>query len=319
MAYITITPQELAESAHKFRRELLTIPAKRVAELANYMTPRPGVTYKETVGSLSGAVELAPYDPMNVDKSGFTIAGRTLETFLGSVIKEFDPNELAKTVYAAAQLKGEELKSADIAQQCLVYVAKQIGDKLYKNVFKAERKASGKNTADLFNGFDTITKKEIAGGGIAEGKGNLMNFGEAITSTNAYEALNDFYVSADDDLQEQETCLYLPNSIYQAYLRDYKISSSGIPYNTQYDQVFLEASMGRCRLVPMSGKKGSAYIHLSPKSNMLFGYGNGADLESVAVEKYAPFTLSFVAALFFGVEFQSIDKANLFVGKLFSA
>ena len=72
MAYITITPQELAESAHKFRRELLTIPAKRVAELANYMTPRPGVTYKETVGSLSGAVELAPYDPMNVDKSGFT-------------------------------------------------------------------------------------------------------------------------------------------------------------------------------------------------------------------------------------------------------
>ena len=74
MAYITITPKELAESAHKFRRELLTIPAKRVAELANYMTPRPGVTYKETVGSLSGDVELAPYDPLNVDKSGFNIS-----------------------------------------------------------------------------------------------------------------------------------------------------------------------------------------------------------------------------------------------------
>lgn len=318
MAYITITPQELAESAHKFRRELLTMPAKRIAELAKYMTPRPGVTYKYTVGSLSGDVELAPYNPGNVDKSGFAIKGRTLETYLGSVIKDFDPNELAHTIYAAAQLKGEELKSADIALQCLVYVAKEIGSKIYKNVFKAKRKADGTKTEDLFDGFDTITKKEIDAGEIAEGKGNLFNFSEAINKSNAYEMLNDFYRSADDDLQEQDTCLYVPTIVYQDYLADYKVSSSGIPYNTQYDQVFLEASMGRCRIVPMGAKKGSAYIHLSPASNMLYGYGNGAELESVAVEKYAPFTLSFVAALFFGVQFQSIDKANLAVGKLFS-
>ena len=41
---------------------------------------------------------------------------------------------------------------------------------------------------------------------------------------------------------------------------------------------------------------------------MLIGYDQMGDMESVMVKEYEPFILSYIATMFFGCQFESIDK-----------
>ena len=68
----------------------------------------------------------------------------------------------------------------------------------------------------------------------------------------------------------------------------------------------------------MVSKKGSPFIHLTTKSNMIYGYGDGLDSEKIAIEKHHEFLLSFVATMFFGCQFETINKERLMVAKLAS-
>ena len=52
---------------------------------------------------------------------------------------------------------------------------------------------------------------------------------------------------------------------------------------------------------------------------MLYGYDNMSDIESIEVERFAPFVLTYVATMFFGVQFESIDKSCLKVIELKTA
>ena len=318
MGKINITDADLKKSATTYRSELLIMPVIAAMATLQHMTPRPGVAGREVVGELSGDIDLGPYDPKRVDDSDLNVKPRTLETYLGSVIKEFDPNSVAKTVYGHLQAQGESLATADITRKVLNFLAMKLGGKLNSAIFSAKRNDAGKTTAELFDGFDTITQKEIDGTAIAEGAGNLYNFGEAIDSTNAVDLLMDFYEKADDNLKAVPTKLFLPGAIYNAYNRDYLQTFGSVPYNSEYKKTFLEGTDNLCELVPLAGKKGSSFLHLSTKGNMVYGYGDGMADENIAVEKYHPFLLSFVATMYFGCQFESISRERLFVGKLFA-
>jgi hypothetical protein len=49
---------------------------------------------------------------------------------------------------------------------------------------------------------------------------------------------------------------------------------------------------------------------------MLVGYDQMGDTENVMVKEYEPFILSYIATMFFGVQFESIDKQRLKVIEL---
>lgn len=49
-------------------------------------------------------------------------------------------------------------------------------------------------------------------------------------------------------------------------------------------------------------------MHVSTKSNMLVGYDQMGDVENVMIKEFAPFILSYIATMFFGVQFETIDK-----------
>ena len=68
--------------------------------------------------------------------------------------------------------------------------------------------------------------------------------------------------------------------------------------------------------VPLYNKANSPFIHLSPASNMLVGVDQEGDEENISVEKHEAFVLQFIATMFFGVQFESINKERLLVGKL---
>ena len=317
MAYaINISDAELQKSAVTYRKDLLVMPVISAEETLKHMTPRPGVAGREVLGELSGDIEFGPYDPKRVDDNDLNVKPRTLETYLGSVVKRFDPNSVAKTVYGSLVSQGDALASTDIARQVLNFLSMKLGRSLNMHLWNAKRNDSGTKTVDLFNGFDTITKQEVDAGTIATGEGNYIELGEAIDRNNAVDLLMDIYEKADDVLQGVPTKMFVPFDVYNAYNKAYLSSFGNVVYNQQYKKSYLEGSNQLCELVPIASKKGSNYIHLTTKSNMVYGYGDGLAQEKVAIEKHHEFLLSYIATMYFGCQFETVSKERLMVAKL---
>lgn len=312
MALLTLATA-LATSAQKYRKAILQLPTIGIGDAIKHMTPRPGVSYKETVGQIGATSELRPYDGNNNSAETVFLKERTLETFLGSCVELFDPNGVRKTIWAQMKANGDKIQNADLNKAVLFAIADSIMSKLNAKLFTAVRNDSGSTTAELFNGFDTITGTEIAAYNITAALGNYHTCA-AITSNNAVDILKAAYRAASDELQSIPTKLYMPYSAYNAYNDDYQLTVGAAPYNKEFQKTFLEGSGNLCELVPMVAKKGSTYLHLTTKSNMLYGYGNGVENESVEVRRGDnAFKLQFIMAMFFGVQFETIDKRRLLV------
>lgn len=313
MSAITISDTELQQSAVKFQEKLLQVILLGAQETLQHLTPRPNVRGRLVVGELGGNIQLEPYK--TTEQSGaVTITPRTLSTYLGSVIKQFDPNSLWNTVYGSLMTQGEALKQTNFALAMLSYMSSKIGENLNAAIFSAARNAAGTTTATLFDGFDTITAADITAGSVAAANGNYKALAAVITASNAVDALKDIYRSADPALQAKKTKMFLPFDIYNKYVDDYQSTVGAVPYNREFEKTFLEGSANRCELVPLSSKTGSSYIHLTTKSNALYGFGNNPEAP-IQVDRFAPFTLTFSASMFFGVQFETINKGEFLVAK----
>lgn len=316
MGKVKITDQDLATSARTYRKDLLMVPVHALAKSLQHMTLRTGVRHSEKVGELTGDIEMGPYSETRVDDNAVSISTRELKTYLGSVVKKFSPNSVAQTVYGSSITKGESLTNVEIVRLVLSYLSAKIGAGIDRHLFNAVRKADGNKTVDLFDGFDTITGQEITSGSISTDLGNLYEFSEPITKLNAVDQVVTFCRSADDFLQETEGAkLLISRDIYNAYVDDYKATTGAIVYNDKFLKTSVEG-FDNVELVPMYQKKNAPYIQLTTKSNLLVGVDQEGDEEDIVIEKHAPFVLDFVATMFFGTQFETLDKTRLLVGKL---
>ncbi len=317
----TVNHVELNKAAQKFRKELLIMSVIGLGNTLQHLTLRTGIRYKETVGEMTGPVELMPYtgkvenEGYNLD--GITIDGRDLETYLGQAIKLFDPNTLVSSLYGASVTKGDALKDVDINKAVLTLMMRKISDGLNKSIFNAVRNPAGVVTSTLFNGFDTIAATEVAANKLTVAKNNLYEFKDAITSSNAVDLLKAYYRSCSDELKAEMTKMYLSHTIYDAYCDDYQLTVGAIPYNTEFKKTFLEGSDRRCELVPLIGKKNTPFLQISTKENMLVGVNQQGEEEQIEVRRGDnPFKLQFVTTMFFGTQFETISPEKLLVGKL---
>lgn len=322
MGKITITPDALAQSGHKFRKELIEMPVHAMQETLQYMTLRRGIRYAETVGQLTGDIDLGPYNETRIDNNNMAIAGRTLYTYLGSVVKKFSPNSVVGSIYDAAITKGEELTEVEIARRVLSFLTGKLGHNLQSHIWDAVRDNSGTTSAALFNGFDTITASEIGAATptITTALGNLYEFNAEFTASNAVDQIVAFCEAASELLVDngQPVNLYCSPSIYRNYLKDYQATVGAIPYNTEYRKAVVEG-FENVYFVPLYNKANSPYIHLSPAANMLVGVNQEGEEEDIRIEKHEAFVLQYIATMFFGVQFESISPERLLVGKLYQA
>lgn len=320
MGKVIITEQELAKlstSAAKLRKELLRMPLMALKDFLGHVTLRTGIRYSETIGELTGSMELGPYSETRVDESDVDITPRTLYTYLGSVDKKFSPNSIYQSIWGSNITKGDGLKTTDITQQALALLAAKVGAALYWAIWGAKRNDSGTKTVDLFDGFDTIAAKEVKDGNVSVEKGNLFDLDiTTIDKTNAVDTLKEIWRKADYHLKNGNCKLFVPSYVLDAYNDDYKITTGAVPYNTQFNQTFVEGSSNKCEIVALPNKDGSKFMQLTTKSNMLVGTCQMSDEESVSIEKYSPFVLDFVMTMFFGTQYESINKERiLFIGK----
>lgn len=320
MGKVIITEQELAKlstSAAKLRKELLRMPLMALKDFLSHVTLRTGIRYSETIGELTGSMELGPYSETRVDENDVDITPRTLYTYLGSVDKKFSPNSIYQSIWGSNITKGDGLKTTDITQQALALLASKVGAALYWAIWGAKRNDSGTKTVDLFDGFDTIAAKEVKDGNVSVEKGNLFDLDiTTIDKTNAVDICKEIWRKADYHLKNGKCKLFVPSYVLDAYNDDYKITTGAVPYNTQFNQTFVEGSSNKCEIVALPNKDGSKFMQLTTKSNMLVGTCQMSDEESVSIEKYSPFVLDFVMTMFFGTQYESINKERiLFIGK----
>lgn len=316
MGKVVVSPEALAKSAAKYRREILMMPVFALGEFLQHVSLRTGIRYSETVGEMSGSMELGPYSETRIDDDDVNIVGRTLYTYFGSVIKKFSPNKVYQSIYGNAITKGEGLKNVDITREVLNFLGKKVGNSLYWNMWNAVRNDNGTRTRDLFNGFDTITSQEITDGNISVAKKNLLTLTEDIDATNAVDVLKTIWRSADPMLKREKCKLFVPPSVLDAYNDDYKATTGNIAYNTKFNQTFVEGSENKCEIVAIDNKAESQFLHLTTKQNMLVGVNQTGEEETVAVEKHEAFVLQFIMTAFFGCQFESISPERMLAIKL---
>ena len=316
---LNITPslEQFQEAATKWRPELLMQPIIGCQDTIQHMTPRPGIRYKENVGTIYGDAQFAPYKPSRSSDFNLNVVYRTLETYMGSVHCKFEPNSAASTIlgYMAAT-KGDGQMQAPTALHVLTLIAKSLSGNLNDAIWNGVRNASGDTTHDLFDGFDTITLAEIAAGAISAEQKNYMKLTEEITTANALDIAKEILYSLDPRLRAQELNMYCSQDFADKYNEAMLLTHGGINYYTQFGQDCVEGSNGKLHIIPLFNKADSKFIHVTPKSNMPVGYDQMGDIESVMVKEYEPFILSYIATMFFGVQFESIDYRKLKVIEL---
>ena len=314
---LQFTLEEYQDAARKYRKDLLMLPIIGIQDTLKFMTGRPGIRYKESVAAMSGNAQFAPYKPARRSNFNLDLDFRTLETFFGSVVAQFEPNSAISTLLGAiGDTKGDGQMQTPTAKHVLALIAKSLSEHLNNAIWAGQRNPSGDTTLDLFDGFDTITSQEITGGTIAASEGNYMKLTDQITTANAVDIAKSVLFSLDSHLRAQTCYMFCSQDFADKYNEGYLLTHAGINYNTQYNQVSVEGSNGKLILCPLANKADSKFIHVTPKINMLVGYDQMGDTENVMVKEYEPFILSYIATMFFGCQFESIDKRRLKVVEL---
>lgn len=80
----SFSPEDFQQAAVKYRSELLMLPIIGCQDTLQFMTSRPGIRYKERVGTMTGDAQFAPYNPARSTDYNLNLSYREIETFFGS-------------------------------------------------------------------------------------------------------------------------------------------------------------------------------------------------------------------------------------------
>lgn len=310
---INITPDELKTSFAKYRKDLIQIPSRALDEAAKYMSRRIGVRGKETVGQLDGDMQLGPYSLTRKDENGVTITGRTLETYLGSCVKPFEPNKVRESIFGSNVFQGEALKNQPITKLVGAFLFGKLGEGLFNELFTAKRNETGTKTVDLFDGFKTITDKEIKAKAVSTDKGNLKQTTK-LTNVNAVDVLEEFYDAADEKLKKENTFMFMSSYELMLYRRAYRSVYGQLNYNEKFEQLHLDGN-NKCTLVGLDNVPQGFKI-ITPGSNMLIGLATEGDNCTFECKDSltSHFLIDFVATMYFGTQFETISKERILFG-----
>ncbi len=314
----TFELEDYQQAARTYRSDYLRMPILALASALAFMTLRPGVRYQEVVESPDIDVELAPYKRNRITSGDPIMKQRVLSTFFGSLNYEFEPNKNISTLlgHRATQAMGESLATTIQAHEVLGMVPKAIGRKLLSALWNAVRDPNGNKTKDLFDGFDTITDKEIVAGNISTAKDNYLLLDEKPDFNNAVDIAQEIMYHLSPELRQTKCYMFTSQGFIDRYNKAYKRESGCVPYNTEYDKNVVEGSNGNLVMVPMIGKENSSFIHVTTRENMLVGCDQLSDNETVRVANYSPDTIMFMMRMFFGVDFATLDPRMFFCAEI---
>src|SRR5665648_312063 len=304
---INIT-QQLIDAGTKYKKELLTMPVAVLSEMLQFMTLITGLQGKEVGGSLTTDAELRPYRTAKDATDNTVITAYEWETFLGDVVKEFDPNVLLGTLYTDRTSK--KPTEREIAKLVALEMAKKVGEALYDASFTATRNAVGTTTSALFNGWATQMAAAVTAGTLAAAKENYADVSlTAITVANVGDVLKEQWRGLSPLLKKQKPNLYLPTSVLEMYEDWYQVEYGHAPWNADFTQRSLIGSDNKCKFVQLDNMEGTDKLIFTVKANMKVGVDQESDKEDVKIRECDnPKMVQFFMMAYYGVGFDTLDK-----------
>ena len=322
----TFTPESLNTSFQTYRTELMTMPMFSMQAALAHMSLRTGIRYKEHVHEMKGDFEIGPYDKYKMGKGEMDIVQRTLETFFGNCIEPIDVNSIYQTLWGSDINKGDALKNVPWVKRVCAYIMAQLGEKLFDAMWTAVRKDNGTKTADLFNGFLKLEDIEILAGKMSREEQNFYVLPETITAENAEDILNDFiwgvtggenpWKGVHKKLRDARGLkLFMSDRTKHYYEVCYQMNHGALPYNQQFTKAHLDGKPN-IEFVALANVPDD-YLCLTSKNNILSLWNQKGQDETFLVEKSltSHYDLDFIANLFYGEQYLSVNKEMLAVMK----
>lgn len=319
---INILPSEedWKQAAKKWHRQLLKMPVLSMKDSTKFLTGLPGCRTNQYLGGVSTEAQFYPYAPNKRGEGSTEIIFRELPINFGTMNQDFEPNAFAQTMLGEnAAVLGQGQARSEMAKLILSQIMAIAGEHLELALATAERDPEGDTTMDLFDGYITIIEKEIAAGTIGTALKNYLELSDAIDATNVVEFMKYIEFGLDPRLRKQQRFCYCDPALVDLYNEGYQLANPALPYNKQYDQPFVEGSNRRLTFAPLPALAGSEYMIIAPKMNMIYGYDNMSDLETLEVLRMDVDTFTAAAKLFFGVQLRTLDYRFLKVIKMSSA
>ena len=300
--------KELIDAGTKYRKELLVMPVATLAPFMKHATLKTGIQGREVGGMLTTDAELRPYRTAKDASDNTVITPYEWETFLGDVVKEFDPNAILGTLYTERTSVKPDKRA--FAKRVALEMAKKVGEKLYDNLFIAVRNAAGNNTVDLFNGYATQIAAAVTAGDLSGGKGNYQDItATPMTIDNCGDLLKAAWRNLDRILKGERVKLKLPDSVLDMYEDWFQVEHGHAPWNEKFEQRTLVGSRGRCEFVPLDNMEGTDYLEFSVKENVKVGCDQESDKETVEIRRPDnPKMVQFFMMAYFGVGYETMAK-----------
>ncbi len=325
---VTFTPEELSTSFQKYRKELIIMPMFAMSAALQHMGHRDGIRYKEHIHEMKGNFQFGNYDKYKKGDGAVAIVQRTLETFFGNCIEPIDPNSIVQTLWGSDVTKGEALKNVDWTKRVCAYIMKKLGENMFLEMWTAKHDPTDTtHTSKWFNGFKTLENIEIASGAMSQAVGNLYWLPEAITALNAEDIINDFvwgdaaagWQGVHTLLRGQPVKLFMSETVKHFYEVAYQTNHGALPYNLQFTKAHLEGKMN-IEFVALSNVPEN-YLSLTPKGNILALWNLRTADETFLCEKSltSHYDVDFLANMFYGEQYESINKEKLCVARFATA
>jgi len=299
--------QELIDAGKKYKKELLAMPVAALAEMFPFVTLQTGLQGKIVGGVLTTDAQLRPYRTDKGASDNTKIVPFEWETFLGDVVKEFDPQAILGTLYTEPTAVKPNKRA--IAKRVALEMAKKVGEALYDAIFTAKRNAAGDYTADLFNGYATLIKAQITAGVLTFANKNYIDDSAVtITSDNCGDILKAYWRGLDPKLKKLKVNFHVHRSVVEMYEDWFQVEYGHAPWNDGFKQKTLIGSDGKCNLVPFDNMGGQPYIFITIKDNVKMGVDQMSDAETVEIRRVDnPKLVQFFMLAYFGVGFETFD------------
>ena len=304
--------QQYKDTCIQWDPVLRQLPIRAAADVLKFFVPVKKLRGKRRFGEISGNSQFAPFKRDRVSSASVNIDYREIETFHGNVIETFAPVDYLDIPLGYHDpVITEAIKKAGTTFLVLAQLVKARGQHIAQCAFTGKRNADGDTTLDLCDGLLTIADAEIEDGNISVAKGNLYKVGEAVTNANACDIAKDIVFSSNQFLRRENNVLLCPTAFADAYNESYLLSHSGLVYNKQYDQPYVEGSGHKLTIIPVPELDGTDQAIMTHTSNLLYGTYNDADQTSVDIMRAGHYDLSMASDMWLGFQFRTIDPRRL--------
>lgn len=300
--------QQYKDTCIQWDPVLRQLPIRAAADVLKYFIPVKKLRGKRRFGEISGKSQFGPFKRDRVSQASVDIDYREIETFHGNVIETFAPVDYLDIPLGYDDpVITEAIKKAGTTFLVLAQLVKARGQHIAQCAFTGKRNPEGDTTLDLCDGLLTIADAEVEAGNISEAKGNLYKVGEEVTKVNACDIAKDILFTSNQFLRRENNVMLCPTAFADAYNESYLLSHSGLVYNKQYDQPYVEGSGHKLTIIPVPELDGTDRAIVTQRSNLLYGTYNDADQTSVDIMRAGHYDLSMASDMWLGFQYRTID------------